>query len=342
MVTIVDVARAAGVAPSTVSYVLNGKRPISADTRRQVEQCIRELGYRPDRRAPTTRPRANVLGLLAPLRPGANLPALTRFVTATMVAARGRDQDLLLLTHDTDVSELRRTVATTVADALIVMDVAASDPRVPALLAVDRPVVLVGTPARLTVLSSVDVDFTAAAVRAAAHLANLGHRSVGILGAAVAERTHGADHPRRFTQAFELAAGQRGLRTRRRACEESAEAVQRCLDTLIADDPETTALVVENEAVLPVVIEHLRCRGQRVPEDVSVIAVRHDETPERPPIRFTSVTVPTVELGRLAVELALHQLDGRPLDGQAAPETKLISAGLTVRESTAPATLSRA
>jgi LacI family transcriptional regulator, galactose operon repressor len=36
--TISDVARHAGVAPSTVSYVLSGKRAISADTRQRVPE----------------------------------------------------------------------------------------------------------------------------------------------------------------------------------------------------------------------------------------------------------------------------------------------------------------
>ena len=97
MVTIIDVARAAGVAPSTVSYVLNGKRPISADTRRLVEQCIRQLGYRPmSRRTSAPRQRTNVLGLLAPLPAATAVPAaLTRLVGAVMTAARARDRSPL-------------------------------------------------------------------------------------------------------------------------------------------------------------------------------------------------------------------------------------------------------
>ena len=47
MVTITDVARHAGVAPSTVSYVLSGKRAISATTRQRVLSSIRVLGYHP-------------------------------------------------------------------------------------------------------------------------------------------------------------------------------------------------------------------------------------------------------------------------------------------------------
>lgn len=47
MVKITDVARRAGVSPSTVSYALSGKRPISDATRRRVEAAARDLGYRP-------------------------------------------------------------------------------------------------------------------------------------------------------------------------------------------------------------------------------------------------------------------------------------------------------
>ncbi|MFC0439885.1 LacI family DNA-binding transcriptional regulator [Kutzneria buriramensis] len=330
MVTIIDVARAAGVAPSTVSYVLNGKRPISADTRRQVEQCIRQLGYRPPgRRTPAPRQRTGVLGLLAPLRPGANVSALTRFVSATMVAARARNHDLLLLTHDAGVSGLRRTMATAVADALIVMDVQSSDPRIPALLTLDRPVVLVGEPDLPTGLSCVGVDFAAAVDRAVRHLANLGHRSVGIVGAPLPAYARGGNYPRRFTRAFTAAAGSQGLRTRWRPCGDSAEAVDSCLDALLAEGPDITALVVENEVVLPLLVERLHRRGRRVPEDVSLLAVCHDDAADRPPLRLTSVTLPTVELGQLAVETALGQVDP--------PATRLLAPELTVRESTGPA-----
>ncbi|MBB5896984.1 LacI family DNA-binding transcriptional regulator [Kutzneria kofuensis] len=331
--TIIDVARAAGVAPSTVSYVLNGKRSISAETRRQVEQCIRQLGYRPlNRRTAAPRDRTNVLGLLAPLRAGVNMPSLTRFVGAAMLAARARGHDLLLLTHDSGMAGLRRAMSTAVADALIVLDVHASDSTIPALMTLDRPVVLVGTPDRPTGLACVDANVGVAAERAVGHLVNLGHRAVGVVGSPLPAHTRGADYPRRFTQAFEAVAGKWGLRASRRPCGESGEAVRSCLDAMFTQDPGITGLVVENEATLPGVLEHLGRRGLRVPEDVSVVAVCHEDVAERPPVRFTSVAVPTAQLGELAVELALRQFD----EG-AVPEVRLLTPGLTVRESTGPA-----
>jgi transcriptional regulator with XRE-family HTH domain len=44
--TVVDVARAAGVSPMTVSRVMNGGSS-SEQSRRAVEQAVRELDYRP-------------------------------------------------------------------------------------------------------------------------------------------------------------------------------------------------------------------------------------------------------------------------------------------------------
>ena len=46
-----DVARLAGVSPSTVTYVLTGKRATSESTRNRVLHAIEELGYLPNRHA---------------------------------------------------------------------------------------------------------------------------------------------------------------------------------------------------------------------------------------------------------------------------------------------------
>ena len=52
-VTMKDVAREAGVTSAAVSYALSGKRPISEETRRRVEQAIKRLGYTPNMAART-------------------------------------------------------------------------------------------------------------------------------------------------------------------------------------------------------------------------------------------------------------------------------------------------
>ncbi|MCR5290782.1 MAG: LacI family transcriptional regulator [Treponema sp.] len=50
-VTILDVAKLAKVSPATVSQALNGKRPVSKETREQIMKAIDTLGYVPSRGA---------------------------------------------------------------------------------------------------------------------------------------------------------------------------------------------------------------------------------------------------------------------------------------------------
>lgn len=101
MVKITDVARHANVSASTVSYALSGKRPISEETRRRIEDSIRELGYRPHAGARSlASSRSQVIGLVLPLRKGMHMPVVMQFATSVATAAREHDHDVLLLTHN--------------------------------------------------------------------------------------------------------------------------------------------------------------------------------------------------------------------------------------------------
>lgn len=60
-----ETARHAGVSPGTVSYVLSGKRPVAPATRKQVQDVIDELGYRPNATARALKEgRTRTLGLV--------------------------------------------------------------------------------------------------------------------------------------------------------------------------------------------------------------------------------------------------------------------------------------
>ena len=69
MAGIKDVAREAGVSASTVSYVLSGKRSISAKTTDKVMAAVEKLGYTPDASARKMRGMRNqIIALSAPIR----------------------------------------------------------------------------------------------------------------------------------------------------------------------------------------------------------------------------------------------------------------------------------
>lgn len=331
-VTIADVAAAAGVSASTVSYVMTGKRTISAATRRRVEETIRTLGYR--RRGGSPGPsaiRTGVLAVVVPLHRGRQLGLEMEFFSAAAGAAREHGFDLLLITEDEGTAGLHRVTSAGLADAVIVLDAGRDDPRVPVLLASGRPAVLVGASGGHAGLGSLTLDFAPAGRDCATHLADLGHRSVAHLEPSPAGRGRRLRHPEGFLENFTATATHRGVRTVPRPCHPSAEHVTHRLDELFAGAG-PTALVVHDEAVLPLVLVALRRRGLRVPADVSVVAVCSDTVAAQQGIRPTAVVVPARELGVLAVGNAVRQLAG---SGAADPEP--LTPRLVAGESTAAA-----
>ncbi|MDI2126417.1 LacI family DNA-binding transcriptional regulator [Yinghuangia seranimata] len=95
--TSADVARAAGVSRSTVSYVLNsppGAR-VSAETRERVLKAVRELGYAPSAPARSLRSgNSDVVLFPLPLQPMGQL--LEQFIDEFTEALRRQDLNLLI------------------------------------------------------------------------------------------------------------------------------------------------------------------------------------------------------------------------------------------------------
>jgi LacI family transcriptional regulator len=67
MPTISEVAKKAGVSPSTVSHVINKTRFVSAELQGRVQAAMDELGYQPNALAQSLRRgEAKTLGLILP------------------------------------------------------------------------------------------------------------------------------------------------------------------------------------------------------------------------------------------------------------------------------------
>ncbi|MEU9276029.1 LacI family DNA-binding transcriptional regulator [Streptomyces sp. NPDC048342] len=333
MVKITDVARHAGVSPSTVSYALSGKRPISEETRRRIEASIRELGYRPHAGARAlASSRSNVLALVVPLRSGIHVPVVMQFAVSVVTTARRYDHDVLLLTQEEGEEGLRRVADTALVDALIVMDVQLHDPRLPLLRALERPSVLIGFPAAAEGLTCVDLDFKAAGELCVQRLAGLGHRVVALVGSPPEVYVRETAFAQRVVQGFTAAADRNGMASSVHPCEATPAGARRIAEQLLREQPALTGVVVHNEAVLEPLIDAFEQLGLRVPVDLSVTAICPDELAAGLRVPVTSVALPTAELGERAAELLMRKLDGDP----DVPEATLLAPRLTERASTAP------
>lgn len=331
MATINDVARAAGVSPSTVSYVLSGRRPISAQTRARVQAAIAELGFHPHAGARAlASSRTSVLALVVPLRVDVNVPVIMQFATAVVTASRVHNHDVLLLTKDEGTAGLERVAHSTMVDALIVMDVERDDVRIPALRRLKQPSVLIGLPENPEGIVCVDLDFEAAAAEALRHLSFHGHRRVALVGPSPAVYQRGTTYAERFLTGFTQTSAALGLETLAHPCEPGREGVRACLADIDAQLPGATALVVHNEEALRIVLEELQVSGRRVPADISVVAVCPRDVALNMPLPLTSVDIPAHDVGGLAVETAMKLLDGRHTE-----PVRLLPPTLVERDSTA-------
>ncbi|MFF5264998.1 LacI family DNA-binding transcriptional regulator [Actinomadura viridis] len=329
MVKITDVARHAGVSPSTVSYVLSGKRSISARTRERVLASISELGYRPHAGARAlASSRSNVLALMIPLRSGIHVPVVMRIATAVVTAARRHDHDVLLLTQEEGVDGLRRVADSALVDALIVMDVQMRDPRLPLLRELDLPSVLIGFPAEPAGLTCIDLDFRAAGEACATRLAALGHRSVALVGSPPEVYARQTGYAQRVAEGFTAAVREHGMTGEPHPCESSPEAARALVDRLLAAQPDLTGVVVHNEPIVEPLVRAFRAAGRRVPEDLAVVAICPEEQAEHADPPLSSVAIPAEELGRRSVELLMSKLGGEPV-----PPATLLPPRLTVRAS---------
>lgn len=329
MVKIADVARHARVSPSTVSYVLSGKRPISQQTRDRVQESIRVLGYRPHAGARwLASRRSNVIALVIPLHSGVYVPVVMQFATTVVTTARSYDHDVLLLTQDEGGRGIERVAETALADAVIVMDVELHDSRLPVLRSLQAPAVLIGYPAEADGLTCVDLDFTAAGRMCVEFLAGLGHRRIDLIGSppAVYERQTG--YAARVAQGFTDAVHAAGISGAVRPCDADRKAVLPAVRELLDGNPRPTALVVHNEPALETVLDELRACGRRVPEDMSVIGICPEAQAAR--LDLTAVALPAEDIARAAVDLVMAELDGTQASG-----STMVPPALTIRGSTA-------
>lgn len=330
MAKIEDVAKHAGVAPSTVSYVLSGKRSITQETRERVLASIEALGYQPHAGARALASnRSNVVALVVPLRSGIHVPVIMQFATSVVTAAREHDHDVLLLTQNEGEAGLRRVAGTSMVDAIIVMDVELHDPRIGVLKELDRPAVLIGFPAETDGLTCIDLDFTAAGATCVDHLADRGHRRIALVGSPpeVYERETG--FATRTTNGFTEAAARHGIAASVHACEATQAGAQKVAAELLGEHPDLTAVVVHNEPVVAPLLAAFREAGRSVPDDLSVVAICPDELAEYTMPALTSVAIPAQEVGRQAVGLLMAKLNGRQV-----PDATLLPPHLTVRAST--------
>jgi DNA-binding LacI/PurR family transcriptional regulator len=333
MVTIGDVAQHAGVARSTVSYVLSGKRSISADTRRRIEQAIAELGFTPNAgaRALATS-QTMVIGLFVQFLRDEFAPAMLQYVLSISDAAREAGYDILMVTEQDGPHALRRIADSNMVDGIVLLNVAHEDPRMPVLRSVRQPGAMVGLPKETAGVDVFDLDFEESGRLLVDHLHGLGHRTIVLVTPQQHVFERGSAYAWRFRDAALERASRYGMRVFSFAGETQQPGINRQLGEMLDARSDATAWIVHNDAVIAALPSVLHARGVRVPEDLSVVGIYSDDFGRMFSLPYTAVESSPDKLGRAAVQALVRRMQDP--EGAGAFETRFVAPELTDRGST--------
>ena len=317
-VKIVDVASAAGVSATTVSHALNGRGYVDARTREMVKQVALRLGYRPNRHAQRLRTgEAHTIVLVSSIPFAvAGGPSRLGFMMEIAAAAAGialaRGLALVLAPPVDGGSAALDHLD---IDGALVLEPAESDPMLAALRGRGVPVVSIGKPPGAP-LPHVDLHSAATTRLLLEHLHAQGARRVALVTGA----------QRRSSYLEAIAAYETFAAARRMAPvvatvdeargEEGGRAVAH---ELLARHPDLDAICAPVDALAVGVVQALRERGRRVPQDV-LVDTRYDGLRARtcePPL--TALNLHLDDVATQAIDLLLEHLRGdtarRAVDG---------------------------
>jgi DNA-binding LacI/PurR family transcriptional regulator len=325
-VTIVDVARAAGISVTSASVALRGEPGVSAPTRDRVQATAHRLGYQPDQRARVLREqRSRLLGVTFAVDHAFD----SALVENLYLAAADTEYDLVL-----SASTANRPDAEAVASLLrdrcptLLLISPAISPAQLVELTERAAVVVIGSDLRADRVDTVHSDDLQGVAVAVDHLVELGHRSITYVdgGTAVlsAARRDG----------YRAAMAARGLGARSTVIsgapteEAGISAARRMLD----GDELPTAVLTHNDQMALGLLLTLRQHGVDVPGQLSIVG--YDDTPMAAltMVRLTSVSQDVQQLARAAITRAIVRTE----DPGAPAEDFVAAPRLVVRDTTGP------
>jgi LacI family transcriptional regulator len=329
--TIRDVARRAGVSTTTVSHVINRTRKVDAITAARVDAAIAELGYRPNALARSMRRgRTHTVGVILPDIANPFFGDLGRWLEDALFEA---GYSAIICNSDGDERKESRYLDVLLSKKVDgILLIAASQPSEGLRHLVDSgpPTVVVDRELDDLALPQVMVANHHGGYLAGQHLAELGHRRIGVIAGpgglgTSAKRLDGVrDALTESGIAIDAAYLQRG--------DFRAAGGRLAMEALLALEPRPTAIFAENDLMALGALAAAHAAGLEIPRDLSVvgfdgIAFSADVTPP-----LTTVLQSTQGIAAAAVELLLDQLR----DGSAPTRQVELPVALAIRGTSGP------
>jgi DNA-binding LacI/PurR family transcriptional regulator len=330
-VTLIDVAKRAGVSPATVSNCVNAARYVDAETKIRIDKAIAELGYVPNLGARRLRTgRANTVAVLSsmPFAVSAGpsrLGFMMEIAASAAIAALERQMSLVLVPP---VAVDHPGFLNLEADGVLFIEPSSDDPHVTDLVRRGMPLVTIGRVGlhQETRIPHVALNATLITEQALAHLASTGARNMALFVGQTARASY-----RDAEIAYLDFATRTGMApVIRRLSEIEGEAAgYRAACALLEQNPQIDAILVPIDTFATGVVQALRQKGRRIPQDVRVVT-RYDGLRARESMpKLTAFNLFLDDIARLALTRLFQEIDGT----DAPPEISAPAPTLIIRES---------
>jgi len=326
MATIKDVAKLAGVAVSTASYVLNNDPRISEGTRRKVLAAVEELEYRPNAIARNLKRRkTETIGLFLTGFSGPFFNSITQGLEE-VVTSNGYDL-VACITPEINQKSNNRFLREKQFDAAIIFGPTIPDELIVQVARKDFPIVVMDRELKADHVHQVLVNNVQGAFNATSHLIGLGYRDIGYLSGGVnsfnnQKRIEGykkalteADLP---YKAFYTAQGHF-----------TENGGYQAMKSLIMSKQVPEAIFSANDEMAIGCIQALTEAGYRIPEDVAIVGFDDIRLSAFVRPALTTISHPKHEWGTLVTHVIFQALQ-EALDE---PRSILLDTQLVVRES---------
>lgn len=333
--TIRDVARAAGVAISTVSLYTQGKAGVSEDTAQRIATAIQQLGYAPrqsnGRRANGRKGPSKLFGLLLEEMSLSAFPETVygAIIKAIETEAKRTGYSMVLSVIEQDaVPQL--VMDDHVSGVILLGGCPLNDAVALRLAEQNIPLVLLDTYLVGAPIDALVPDNEWGGYQAIQHLAALGHRRIGIIEGPAKYRTLTDRLWGALRAAHDLGITiPAAYRPTPQSSGHPWKGYREMKRLLALPEPPTAVFAISDKTAFGA-LEAIREAGLRIPDDISLIGFDNEVRAEHTTPPLTSLHVPKRQLGTLAVQRLLARI----ADPSLPPVRTCLPTTLVVRQST--------